>query len=120
MEDVERDEHQPARLVPDRGLQRRAIGAALLAWDDDLAVDNRSPAWQIDSQRKGPVFNRPVTAVLAVKTHAAFIDDDLRSVTVKIDLVNPSLILGRLLDPSRQLRRNELQQAATDLGTLTQ
>ena len=32
---------------------------------------------------------------------------------VKIDLVNPSLILGRLLDPSRQLRRNELQQAAT-------
>lgn len=30
MEDVERDEYQPARLLPDRGFQRREIGSAPL------------------------------------------------------------------------------------------
>src|SRR6266568_3737045 len=77
MEDVERDEHQPARLVPDRGFQRREIGSAPLVGYNDLAVENGGPAWQLDCQRDGPVFCGPVMAVLAVKTHAAFIDDDL-------------------------------------------
>src|SRR5436853_223267 len=83
-----------------------------------IAVENGGPAWQLDCQRDGPVFCRPVMAVLIEKTHAALIDDELRPVAVELDLVNPSLIFGRLLGHGRDLRRNELQPAAADLATL--
>lgn len=55
----------------------------------------------------GPIgqYFAVLMAGFRIETHAALIDDDLRPKAVELDLVNPPLTLGRLLDQRGDLRR---------------
>lgn len=98
----------------DSFLQRSEIGQTGLVRNDSLAVDDRILDLELSrSFDETGKFARPVGTGFGENSNIpGAVDDDLDTVAVELDLVNPVVTLGRLGDQLGLHRPNELEPAA--------
>ncbi len=114
VEQVEDDVGEPtADLSSGELLKRLKAGGTVGQEDGHLSVHHRV----LDRQARhalcdGREVGRPVAPVSAQEAHLRVLQARQDPVAVELELVEPLVPLGRLLDQGRELRRDELRQAA--------
>ena len=110
MQEIERNQNQTVWRPPHGGSEGVIVGSAVRIGQDRLAVDDCGLGSKRSHQpRRSKVLAGPVHAVACVDPRVLVLEDQLGSISVILNLVNPRLAFQGFFDEGGQLELDKPQ-----------